>query len=78
MSKERNLKVYKIAKIKKSLHDTDYITNKLTETIAEYIVKGDNTAVVAVYTEYKDIIAQRKAWRDEINRLETELKTKGE
>lgn len=74
MGKERNLKIYKIAKIKESLHDTDYITNKLTEAITEYIVKGDNTAVVAVYTEYKEIIAQRQAWRDEINALENELK----
>lgn len=74
MGKERNLKVYKIAKIKESLGKTDYITNKLTEAITEYIVKGDNTAVVAVYTEYKEIIAQRQAWRDEINALENELK----
>jgi hypothetical protein len=29
-------------------------------------------------TEYEATKEQRQAWRDEINRLETELKTKGE
>ena len=66
-------KLNRIVAIKRELHQTDYICNKLTEAICEYIVKGDNTAVVNTYNEYKEVLTQRKALRAEINALENEL-----
>ena len=63
----------KIGESKRNLLHTDYVCNKLTEAICEYIVKGDNTAVVNTYNEYKEVLVQRKALRDEINALEKEL-----
>lgn len=63
-----------IQRLKRKLAQTDYISSKLTEATAEYIVKGDNTAVVNIYNEYREVIAQRQAWRDEINALEEQLK----
>ena len=62
-----------ISKLKSKLDKTDYITNKLTEAIAIAMVQGDNTMLVEVYNEYKELIAQRQAWRDEINELEAQL-----
>lgn len=47
----------KIAELKKKLTDTDYIACKIAEG-------------AATHEEYADMIAQRQAWRDEINRLE--------
>ena len=63
----------RINEIKRELQQTDYVCNKLTEAICEYIIQGDNTSVVNVYNEYKEVLAQRKALRDEINALEKEL-----
>lgn len=47
----------KIAELKQKLADTDYIACKIAEG-------------AATREEYADVIAQRQAWRDEINRLE--------
>lgn len=63
----------RINEIKQELQQTDYICNKLTEAICEYIVQGDNTAVVNTYNEYKEVLLRRKALRNEINALEKEL-----
>lgn len=49
----------KIAALKKKLTDTDYIACKIAEG-------------AATREEYAEMIAQRQAWRDEINRLENE------
>ena len=49
-----------IMDLKKQLTDTDYIVIKIAEG-------------VATVEEYADIIAKRKEWREEINRLESEL-----
>lgn len=62
-----------INKLKQKLDESDYVTSKLTEAIAIALVQGDNTRLVEVYNEYKELIAQRQAWRDEINRLEAQL-----
>lgn len=62
-----------INKLKAKLDKSDYVTSKLTEAIAIAMVQGDNTRLVEVYNEYKELIAQRQAWRDEINELEAEL-----
>lgn len=47
----------KIEELKQKLADTDYAIIKIAE--------GSATA-----EEYSDVIEQRKAWREEINRLE--------
>ncbi|MBQ6756518.1 MAG: hypothetical protein IJP43_06205 [Oscillospiraceae bacterium] len=47
----------KIAELKRNLADTDYIACKIAEG-------------AATREEYADVIAQRQAWREEINRLE--------
>lgn len=48
----------RIAELKQLLTDTDYVAIKIAE--------GSATA-----EEYADVIAQRKAWRKEINNLES-------
>lgn len=63
-----------IQKIRKNLSTTDYVTNKLTEAAVKYLIYGDKTALEITYLEYKLILDQRQAWRDEINRLENQLK----
>lgn len=47
----------KIAELKRNLAKTDYIAAKIAEG-------------AATREEYADVIAQRQAWRDAINRLE--------
>ena len=47
----------RIAELKRQLSDTDYVALKIAE--------GSATT-----EEYADVIAQRKAWRAEINELE--------
>ena len=46
-----------IEELKQKLSDTDYIACKIAEG-------------VATAEEYADVIAQRQAWREEINKLE--------
>lgn len=61
-----------IVELKQKLFDTDYVINKITE--AQLL----GNSVSAILSQYKDIIDQRQAWRDEINKLEAqnnELKT---
>ena len=65
----------RINEIKRELQLTDYVCNKLTEAICEYVMNGDNTAVANTYNEYKEVLVKRKALRDEINALEEELKS---
>ena len=66
-----NMKIYNIIKL---LQKTDYIDNKLTEAIAEYIATGDNTNVLALREQYKVELQNRASWRLEINKLENTLK----
>jgi hypothetical protein len=49
----------KIEELKQKLADTDYVIIKIAE--------GSATA-----EEYADVIKERKAWREEINKLEAE------
>ena len=62
-----------INKLKAKLHEYDYVASKLAEAIAKAIVEGNTDEVVSVYNEYKDILAQKQAWRDEINAKEAAL-----
>ena len=66
-------KQVRIDELKYKLAKDDYIDNKLAEANAKYVVTGDSTDVVRIYNEYRDLIEQRQAWRDEINALEKEL-----
>lgn len=51
----------RVAELKANLAKTDYVAWKLAE------VDGD--ARQAMLDEYADVLAQRQAWRDEINTL---------
>ena len=62
----------RISELKKMLEDTDYIANKLTEAIAEYVVTQNIEPVNALRSLYAGQLAQRQAWRDEINKLQGE------
>lgn len=57
---ERKAKLNRIAELKQKLNDTDYIYNSIRE--------GGRTEEY-----YAEVIENRKAWRKEIQDLETEL-----
>ena len=65
----------KIGEFKNKLRSTDYIDHKLLKSVVNYIVTYDRTELLNLCEEYKEEIAQRQTWRDEINRLEQELKS---
>ena len=71
--KERIDKLNRIVELKKKLYKTDYVDNKISAATAKYLVDGDKTELLALYEEYKPMLAQRQAWRDEINNLERQL-----
>lgn len=78
MQEERYLACWqRIADLKATLCRTDYISSKLVEAVAEYLVadNGDKSKLVAIYNEYQEVIKSKQMWRDEINLLEQELKT---
>lgn len=56
---EEKIKAARIAELKANLSATDYVVIKIAEG-------------AATTEEYTDIIAQRQAWREEINQLEGE------
>ena len=60
-----------IATLKRKLAETDYITAKAVDAMA---AADSLTALLAalksIRTEYTDVLAQRAAWRKEINDLE--------
>ena len=60
-----------IAALKRKLAETDYITAKAVDAMA---AADSLTALLAalksIRTEYSDVLAQRAAWRKEINDLE--------
>lgn len=60
-----------IAALKRQLAETDYITAKAVDAMA---AADSLTALLAalksIRTEYSDVLAQRAAWRKEINDLE--------
>lgn len=72
--KERIIRLNKILKYKRELEKTDYITDKLTEAIAESLITANNARLLSLYAEYKTVLDQRQAWRDAINTMEEELR----
>lgn len=67
------IKQEQIAKLRSNLSNTDYVANKISEEIATSFITGDNSGVIALRNKYFNILADRDAWREEINRLEEEL-----
>ena len=59
-------KARQIAELKKKLADTDYIVLKIAEAQAD----GETETVAALKTTYATELANRKAWRKQINELE--------
>lgn len=55
----------RIDELKQALADTDYVAAKLAE------VDGEQRA--ALLAEYADVLEQRRAWREEIGKLEQEV-----
>lgn len=60
---EEEIKARRIAELKEELNSTDYVILKIAET-------DDADEQAQLREHYADIIANRKAWRDEINELE--------
>lgn len=68
-SAEQKAKIEKarqIAELKKKLADTDYIVLKIAEAQAD----GETETVAELKTTYATELANRKAWREQINKLE--------
>ena len=59
-------KARQIAELKKKLADTDYIVLKIAEAQAD----GETAMVEELKTIYATELANRKAWREQINKLE--------
>ena len=57
--------------LKRQLADTDYITAKAVDAMTSAdSITALLTALKNIRTEYADVLAQRAAWRKEINDLE--------
>ena len=60
-----------IARLKKLLSETDYITAKAMDALTTCTtLSGILTELAAIRSRYGDIIVQRKEWRARINELE--------
>lgn len=65
-----------ILELQFKLTKTDYIDNKLTEAIVEYILTEDKTKLIELKNKYSKELADRETWRKEIDTLKK--KDKGE
>ena len=68
-TEEQKVKIEKarqIAELKKKLADTDYIVLKIAEAQAD----GETETIAELKTTYATELANRKAWREQINELE--------
>lgn len=59
-------KARQIAELKKKLADTDYIVLKIAEAQAD----GETETIAELKTTYATELANRKVWREQINKLE--------
>lgn len=64
---------HRILELKKLLSSTDWIANKLSEAVAEYIETNDSSKIITLRLKYAKELEDRQSWRDEINRLEEEV-----
>ena len=58
----------RIAKLKQQLADTDYVVVKMSESSVTRVPLNEEDS-----SRYADIIEQRRQWREEINKLESEV-----
>lgn len=58
----------RIAKLKQQLDDTDYVIVKMAESSVTGVPLSEEDS-----SRYADIIEQRRQWREEINKLESEV-----
>ena len=68
LTEEQKAKIEKarqIAELKKKLDNTDYIVLKIAEAQAD----GETEKVAELKTTYATELANRKAWREQINKL---------
>lgn len=54
--------------LRQSLKETDYVALKLAEVVAE----KDEESLAQMLAEYADVLADRKAWREELSELLSE------
>lgn len=67
----------RIYELRQSLEETDYVALKLAEVVAE----KDEESLAQMLEEYADVLANRKAWREELSELlgeESDLDESGE
>lgn len=72
--KNAETNILTINELTQKLESTDYIANKLAEAVSKYISTGDNTDVLLLREKYALELANREAWRKEIDKLQQELK----
>lgn len=66
--------VVTLADLEQKLAETDYISSKFGDALMGCTdATAILTAVVDFNTNYKDIIAQRQTWRDQINEIRERL-----
>ena len=63
----------KILELLHNLEKTDYIANKLAESVSKYISSGDNTDVLLLREKYAVELVDRENWRKQIDTLQQEL-----
>ena len=62
-----------ISEYKKYLNDTDYVSSKLAEANAKYIVTGNMNELKELLIKYDTILNTRKSYREQISILELSL-----
>ena len=63
------MKLHKIMEYESKLEATDYIDNKLFEAF----ISGNTKELESLKHKYADILEDRKLWREEIRKLESEV-----
>ena len=58
----------KVTELKQNLNDTDYVVVKMSESSVTGVPLSEEDS-----SRYADIIEQRRQWREEINKLESEV-----
>lgn len=70
-----NEKKQRVEELRQNLSDTDYIASKSMDKLLLCTTTEEMTEVTNYYREkYSDTIEQRQEWRDEINKLNNEIR----
>ena len=51
------------------MRETDYVANKLSEAVAEYIANGDSTNVIVLRANYKEVLEKRQQYRNRLDEI---------